>query len=87
MSSVRSWAELLDRLEEELEGATPAESFLPPSHLGPVPAELRERAACVQAHIASNEAEIVTAMATLRQEIALLPARADEPAQFLDTLA
>jgi hypothetical protein len=87
MRSVGSWQELLDHLEEELEGATPSEPFLAPSHLGPVPAELRARAARVQERIASNKGELRAAMATLRQEIALLPAREPDAAQFFDTLA
>jgi len=87
MTAVRSWEELLDRLEEELEGATPPEPFLPPTKLGPLPTYLLDRARVLQDRIAAAELEVLTAMVTLRQEIALLPAAPAERPQYLDTLA
>jgi hypothetical protein len=84
---VRSCEELLDRLEEELEGATPTESFLAPSHLGPVPPEHLPRARRVQARMAEAELELAHALAVLRQELALLPGAPAEPSRFVDTLA
>ena len=87
MRSVRSWAELLDRLEDELEGATPSEVFLAPTHLGPLPAEHADRAARVLARVAAAEAEIAHAMAIVRQELALLPDAPEHAARFVDTFA
>jgi hypothetical protein len=87
VTRVRSWEELLDRLEEELEGATPPEPFLPPTALGPIPAELVERARGLQDALAAAEQELLVAMVTVRQELALLPAPPAAHAQFVDTLA
>ena len=87
MRSAGSWEELLDRLEEELEGATPSEPFLPPESLGPPPAELAARLHRVQGRLAEAEAEVLQALVVLRQELALLPASQPEHPRFLDTLA
>lgn len=85
MSPVRSWEELLDRLEEELEGATPCEPFVPPVGLGPAPTHLVARAVRLQQGLADAEREILAAMVTTRQEIALLSVPLDDHSRFIDT--
>lgn len=85
MTSVRSWEELLDNLEEELEGATPSEPFSPPTSLGPLPAHLVAQARRLLDGIGTAELEVLSAMVTLRQELALLQTAEPEPAQYVDT--
>jgi hypothetical protein len=84
---VSAWESYLDALEEELEGATPSEAFVAPPDLGPLPADLLDRARALQDRLAANEAELLAAMVTVRQELALLPAPPAAHAQYLDTLA
>lgn len=87
MRSVRSWSELLDRLEAELDAGTATEPFLPPTDLGPLPEALAWRARELKDRLAAAESEVLLALAALRQESALLPVSPPQHPRFVDLLA